>query len=115
LIEAEVGIDARVLVTEDERRNERACYERLFSNECRAFVEVFYSDMTNRMKHGSYGEAAGPLFVLAFLQEIVATALWKYDLDVGEELTQFAREFDRLDVETERVRLYERAVRNKNN
>lgn len=106
LIDADTRINAPASVTEDDRRNEHAHYERLFSGECRSFVESYYAEMVGRMKHCSYAEAAGPLLALMFLQEIVATALWKYDLDAGEDLTQFAREFDRLDVEAERMRFY---------
>ena len=43
---------------------------------------------------------------LSALQEIIATALWRHGCAVGKRLESFARDFDRLDVPTERERLY---------
>ena len=116
LIEADAEIDVTVRLTEDDRINEPVHYERLFSGECLGFVVSLYAAIKNRIKSCSYEEAADPLIALAFLQEIVATALWKYGLDTSEDLAEFAREFDRLDVEAEKIRLYElitRVSRNK--
>lgn len=110
LIEAEVAGDMRVAITDDDRRNAEIYYRQLFSEDCRSFIESTYASVMKKMSESSYSEAADPLLALAFLQEIVATALWKYGLDAGKELTKFAREFDRLDVETERMRLYELAT-----
>jgi hypothetical protein len=107
LIEEDAEIDVTVLLTEDDRRNEPVHYERLFSRECLGSVLNLYVAIKKRIKSCSYEEAADPLIALAFLQEIVATALWKYELDPSEGLTEFAREFDRLDIEAERIRLYE--------
>lgn len=110
-----IGIDTFAPVTEDDRRNERVQYEGLFFGECRTFLESIYADAMDRMKHCSYLESDETLCVLMFLQEIVATAQWKYRVDAGEELTQFAREFDRLDVDAEKIRLYKLAVGNSGN
>jgi len=44
---------------------------------------------------------------LTIMQHVVAIAMWKYELTVGEPLRGFARQFDRLDVPAERRRLYD--------
>ena len=57
------------------------------------------------------GEAENELRVLAYLQNLVAVALWKHRMAPSETLEGFARQFDRLDVESETRRLYEIAVK----
>lgn len=54
-----------------------------------------------------YSQCEKMIDMLAFMQEILAAALWKYNQKVEVDMENFAREFDRLDVEGERVRLYE--------
>lgn len=107
LIEADVETGSFLSLTEDDRRNEKFHYERLFSEECRAFTRDLFADMSNAIRLHPYAESADMLDLLAFLQEVVATALWKYGLEADESLIRFAREFDRLDVEEERIRLWE--------
>jgi hypothetical protein len=43
---------------------------------------------------------------LEFIQNVGATALWKFNCDMASEMESFVREFDRLDVIGERERLY---------
>jgi hypothetical protein len=93
-------------LSEDERRNERETYADLFSDECRADVEFLYQTAMREMRGKPYELSGGVLEALDFLQQVVATALWKYRSSVGETLESFAREFDRLDVEDERRRLH---------
>jgi hypothetical protein len=112
LFEVEICRDAFARITEDDRRNEQACYERLFSIDCRIFVESFYEQYLAKLRQCTYTEAFPILSVLIFLQEIAATALWKFNIEIGDKLTWFVREFDRLDVDVERQRLYDFAVNN---
>lgn len=54
-----------------------------------------------------YPQCGDFLDALAFIQEISATALWKYRQGVGDAVEDFVRNFDRLDVSDERIRLYD--------
>lgn len=106
-IETYLAIQVPRLITLDDHRNEPDTYEKLFSPECRWYVEKMYSVMMGKLKIYSYQECGESLEALAVLQEIISIALWKYRKDVGDQLERFAREFDRLDVREERRRLYE--------
>lgn len=98
--------DVTVALSEDDRRNEPTTYAHLFSAECRIFLEGIY-DRALEMMRGRPLDACGDVLKgLEFLQEVVATAIWRYRCDVGQKLDAFAREFDRLDVPTERARLH---------
>lgn len=92
----------------DDHRNASDFYRQLVESQPKALDEAFrrlLSDM-----HGlPYEHSAGLLDALRFLQNILAIALWKYQLPVSEELERFARAFDRLDVAHVRRRLYEEA------
>lgn len=90
----------------DETRNEREAYAALFSDKCRAELELLHQAAMREMRGKSYGHSGDVLEALTFLQEIVATGLWKHQCVVGVILEAFAREFDRLDVPDERKRLH---------
>jgi hypothetical protein len=96
-------------LSEDERRNEPPTYAALFSPECEAFLEQFYQKAMHMMNGRPFDDCGQPLQALAFFQEVVATALWRHRCTVGNVLASFAREFDRLDVHSERERLHARA------
>lgn len=95
------------VLTVDDERNAPEMYARLFGGECRPTVEALLLALMRGMKERTFEEAHDGIQALSFLQTVAATALWKYRLDVGSRLEEFAREFDRLDVESERVRLHE--------
>gem|GEM_PF-2344291 len=61
------------------------------------------------MRGTSYEDAADILEALAFIQEVTAIALWRFDCPMSRVLKEFARDFDRLDVPEERYRLYQSA------
>jgi hypothetical protein len=100
-------------LTVDDWRNEPELYARLFGNECRSMVETLLMDLMRDTKERTFKEANDHIQALSFLQTVIAKALWKYRQEVGLSLEEFAREFDRLDVEHERMRLYECAQRGK--
>lgn len=84
----------------------RASFAELFSLECRSLLEQIYNEALERMRRQSFGASAQTLVGLDHLQELIAVALWRHGLEVGELLDTFAREYDRLDVEEVRLRLY---------
>jgi len=92
----------------DDERNESSLYYRLFSKECHSKIESLYLKLLSEMKQVSYEEANEIIEALMFLQEVAATALWKYNCNIGEKMEFFVRNFDRLDVAGEKYRLYEK-------
>ncbi len=110
-LEEDLGFEGDVAPSEDDLRNERTNFERLFSGECNSYVDNLYREAMNRLWGKPYDEAENELRVLAYLQNLVAAALWKHGLVPSETLEGFARQFDRLDVDSERRRLYEIAVK----
>lgn len=96
-------------VTEDDIRNEPSIYRKLFSDDCRGLIEEFYRSAILKMRGTSYEDAADILEALAFIQEVTAIALWRFDCPMSRVLKEFARDFDRLDVPEERYRLYQSA------
>jgi hypothetical protein len=112
LIEERLGFDRNAApLSEDDSRNERDIYISLFSEDCRPFVEGLVLDMSKELSALPYERSADVLSSLALVQEMIATALWKYKCAVGPRLESFAREFDRLDRDEERLRLYEHTRR----
>ena len=81
----------------------------LFSNGCCAEVEDCFREALHRMRGKSFSESEDDLNALQFLQHVVAAEMWKHRCDTGDMLETFARDFDRLDVESERMRLHMRA------
>lgn len=111
LLEKILRLEMDVALSADDLRNEKINFERLFHGECKAFVGGLYRDTMSRMPGKSYEESEDELCLLAYLQDLVAVALWKHNLEPGDTLEGFARQFDRLDIEAERRRLYELAVK----
>lgn len=108
-IEQYLGFNGSVGLSADDRRNEPSAYEAIFSEEHRAKLEQLQLKLLNEMNGVPYQQCGDVLEALAFIQEISATALWKYHQSVGAMTEEFVRDFDRLDVSDERVRLYESA------
>jgi hypothetical protein len=92
----------------DDRRNARDYYYRLVSNYSTELHALFHC-LLDDMRSLSFRHASGLVDALMFMQNIFATALWRYELVIGEELETFTRCFDRLDVTSERRRLYDEA------
>lgn len=108
-IEQYIGYDAKATVSSDDMKNEPRAYETIFSAEHRPKLERLYLELLNEMKGVPYQQCENVLEALSFIQEVSATALWMYHQGVGTEIEEFARDFDRLDVPDERVRLYKDA------
>jgi hypothetical protein len=106
LLEQLCGLGLGIGISEDNLRNQREYFEQLFSSECQDAVVGAYKDVSRGMAVKPFQEATADLCALAFIQDIVATAMWKYGIDVGSTLESFARDFDRLDLESERRRLH---------
>lgn len=100
------GHDILSPITTDEERNERSEYIELFSTQCRAEVEIMYRAAMTQLRADSFQNSTDALNALMFLQETIATALWKYHCEVGAELEGFARTHDRLETLDERRRLH---------
>ena len=101
--------DAGDAPSPDDIRNESNAYEIIFAEEHRPKLEQIYMELLNKMTGIPYGQCEDMFEALAFLQEISATALWKYHQNVGQLVEEFVRDYDRLDVPSERIRLYEEA------
>lgn len=108
-IEQCLGFNGGVGISADDRRNEPSAYEAIFSEEHREKLEQLHLKLLNEMNGVPYQQCGDVLEALAFIQEISATALWTYHHSVGAMNEQFVRDFDRLDVSNERIRLYESA------
>lgn len=106
-IERSVGLDESKVVSVDDKRNEPELYSNLFSGECRENMEELYMAMLKQMRETPFEHCDDLMEAAAFLQQVMATAMWKYHQDIGEAMEKFTREFDRLDVSAERVRLHE--------
>lgn len=108
-IEKRFGFDTGIALSSDDRRNEPGTYEVFFSPEHQAKLEQLYLELLNEMNGVPYQQCGDVLDALAFIQEISAAALWKYRQRVGVTIEEFVRDFDRLDIPEERVRLYKSA------
>ncbi|QXZ11958.1 hypothetical protein KVQ82_17930 [Pseudomonas sp. AO-1] len=99
-------IDGELTFSEDFLRNEPAMYEQLFSLECKGYVLDLLEKMMGKMKVLRFEESGEVLDGLEFVQNVGATALWKFNCNLDSEVESFVREFDRLDIVEERKRLY---------
>lgn len=109
VLEQAIGEPHLELITIDDERNEPEMYARLFGDQCRATVDTVRLSLLRNMKGLTFEQARDHIQGLSFLQLVGAKALWKYRQDVGVAVEEFVREFDRLDVESERVRLHDLA------
>lgn len=99
-------IDGDLVFSEDFLRNEPAMYEELFSLGCKGYVHDLLEKLMTGMKVLKFEESGEVLDGLEFVQNVGATALWRFNCDLDSEVESFVREFDRLDVVEERERLY---------
>jgi hypothetical protein len=106
-IEAWLGShDVQAGVSADEERNMPATYGALFAPECQAEMESLLQAAIASIRGKTFYRCGDELNACMFLQEIVATALWKHRCVVGERLESFARKYDRLDTLQERRELH---------
>ncbi len=108
-IDQKMDMDCEISLSLDDVRNEHDVYVPLFSEANRSKVECIYLALLNEMNGASFEQCGEALKALAFLQEVASVALWKYSLNVGGKIEEFIRQFDRLDVPSECIRLYESA------
>jgi hypothetical protein len=92
-------------ISVDDRRNEPAMFRELAENHPDVLNELF-QELLRDLRSVSYERSTGILDALAFVQSVGASALWKHHCRVGDPLETFVRQFDRLDVPAERLRLY---------
>ncbi|HKO55051.1 MAG TPA: hypothetical protein VJ276_04175 [Thermoanaerobaculia bacterium] len=109
-IEQFLGISQAHAISIDDRRNERQIYQLLAENYLDV-LDLLLQELLRELRADAPGAADDVLDGLDFLQSVVASILWRHGHPVGERLEAFAREFDRLDVPSERLRLYQ-AVQN---
>lgn len=91
---------------EGDNLNEHYMYNELFSPACNTYIMDLFHNLIIKMKHVEFEKAQEAIEGLVFIQIIGATALWKYNCAIDPELENFVRDFDRLDVQEERRRLY---------
>lgn len=112
-MERYLSYDGKGALSADDIRNEASAYETLFNRTNKPKIERLYFELLNGMSGVPYDQCGDVLAALEFLQEISAAAQWKYHQNVGGVVEGFVRNFDRLDVPGERVRLYETAQEKK--
>ncbi len=103
------GHDTQSPLKRDEECSESAVYHELLSPPCSAEVEAMYRAAMTQLRMATLEQSADALNALMFLQEVVATALWKFNCAVSKELEGFARSYDRLDTHEDRKRLHSEA------
>lgn len=96
-------------LSHDDSLNEPRVYDALFSEEGKHDMAQLFLDLLQKMNGIPYEHCTDVLDALAVFQYVAALALWKYHKDVGKPIESFTREFDRIDVQNERIRLYELA------
>lgn len=94
-------------LSENDLRNEKKHFDRIYSDECKSLVNKLFESAINRLAKEPYCKEGEEISMLVFLQEISAKAMWKFHIKLVDSLEKFVREFDRLDMEEERRRLYE--------
>jgi len=92
-------------ISEGLRRNERQVYK-AFIEKDPGSLDDFFRNMLQDLRASSFANGTDTIAALDFIQRVVATAMWKHNLSVSASLAAFAREFDRLDILSERERLY---------
>ncbi|HEX9983225.1 MAG TPA: hypothetical protein VGF69_08175 [Thermoanaerobaculia bacterium] len=105
-IERFLGIDGPASVSIDDQRNRPYYYDGLAANNAPILDECL-GRLLAELGTVPY-EGAGEIFAgLDFLQSVAAQAMWRYCLGISRPMEDFTRDFDRLDVDEERRRLYE--------
>jgi hypothetical protein len=96
----------RTYSIENKSLREADVYKLIFSTAHRLKIERLYKALMNSMRTVAYENCEDTIKALSFIQEMAATAIWKYDCRIGKLLERFITEFDRLDLGSEQLRLY---------
>jgi hypothetical protein len=105
IIEKYLGMVEAQPVSADDRRNEPQFY-RDVARDKGLLLENCLEWLLDRLKTVPYEQAVDIFAGVEFLQWIIADVLWRYGSNVSEKLECFTRDFDRLDVPDERLRLF---------
>jgi hypothetical protein len=87
----------------DIRRSLQCTYIEIFRREEYLVVEL--SNLMNILKYEAKESDHYIFNDIEFFQQVVSTALWKYNLPIHEQLENFAREFDRIDDENMKIKI----------
>jgi hypothetical protein len=80
-------------------------YALLFCRDRQDHVATEIGDLLETLKRKVRDPQDSLFNEIEFLQQVVSTALWKYGIQIKPALESFAREFDRIDDERERLRI----------
>lgn len=111
-MEQYLGYKNKVKLSSDDIKNESFAYASVFLENNRITLEKIYIKLKSEMNGIPYKQCEEILDALEFIQQISATAMWKYNQNVGVMIEEFVRNFDRLDVPKERIRLYNETQKN---
>jgi hypothetical protein len=103
------GFNQAQPVSEDDLRNVEQVFRGAFGAKCRPHFQQLLCQVLEDLGRQPFRDDSDAYSSLAFLQYAVVTAQWKYQCDVGGELSEFACDYDRMDVASERRRLFELA------
>lgn len=109
LLESIFQIDATKQSSLDDSRNEASVFSALTSEENLRQLSSLHSSLMDRLASKTLDQSNEEIDALACLQEILSVALWKHNRYIGFSLESFVREFDRLDMASERARLHDLA------
>jgi hypothetical protein len=85
-------------LTDDDYRNLERTYHKLFSGEGQLIMSRAFWNAAKEFAD-SPDSARGPLLTtLRYLHTVIAAALWRYDVRLGPEFEEIARNYDRLDL-----------------
>lgn len=69
-------------------------------------IKLLFNEALRIISKENFENSIDAINCLKFIQDIGSMAMWKYNIKVDNDLEDFIRDFDRLDVEFERKRLY---------
>ena len=90
---------------------EEYLYKDLFDEACREALDHVYAELIFQLKKRTKDDISDLISALSFVQLVAARAMWKYNLQISSAMENFARDFERLDVDSECERLYYLAQR----
>lgn len=99
-------VDGEMVFSDDLLRNEPDMYGDLFSSGCKGYLHDLFGELLAELKLLRFEESEAVLDGLEFVQNVGATALWKFNCNLSPDMEDFVRGFDRLDTVEDRKRLY---------
>jgi len=97
------------LLSKDDERNTDSLYRNVFKEDSGCSFLLVFRRVVKALAESPRDSAEDLLVAMIFFQYVIATGLWRHRLTIQVQLSEFAREFDRLDVATERDRLFSQA------